>query len=460
MKEKERPRGAAAATRHLRRHAVQIFQAAVKAVDGGRLVRSAMELDGDWLRIGTGRLPVVSPGHVHVFGAGKAAAAMALAVERTLGARVAGGVVVTKRGHGVALRRVRLLFGSHPQPTQASLRATRRLVHGLQGVMPGDSVLFLWSGGASALLLQPREGISFDEKVQALAMLMDAGADIRELNTVRKHLSAVKGGQLARLLPRVPAASLLLSDVCGDDPATIGSGPTVADDTTFGEAVAVLKRHWLWKKCPSRVRALLEAGASGVISENPGPGDPVFRRKKALVIGTSHSAISAAAERARSLGYRTLVVAQQLQGETVAAARLYASVAAASLGRRPLCLLSGGETTLRLVPAHGRGGRNQHFTLAAALLLAASKGMRDLPYVVCSCGTDGTDGPTDAAGALADNTTLARALAAGLNAEEFLRRQDSHTYFKKIGGLVVTGPTRTNVMDLRLLLIGRGQRKA
>jgi hydroxypyruvate reductase len=378
---------------------------------------------------------------------------MAWGAEQKLGKRIAGGVVIIKPGYQVPMKRVRIVVGSHPRPTFRSVRASEILLRGLSRIEAADSVLFAWSGGASALLFHPRRGITATEKIKTVSMLMDAGADIHELNAVRKHLSAVKGGQLAPKIPNVAALSMILSDVCGDNPATIGSGPAYPDDTSFEDAIEILENYSLWGKLPASVEQLLRAGSAGKIVENPQGGDPVFRNKKTVLVGTSRNAVNASVGEAQRLGYKTMVLAEQLQGDTEAAARLHAIVAAALKDRRPLCLLSGGETTVKLAARHGKGGRSQHFVLAAILAFAARKELREKSYLVLSAGTDGTDGPTDAAGAMADVGTLLRAQQLGLDANWSLRRQDSYNFFKKLGDLLITGPTNTNVMDLRIVLI-------
>jgi hydroxypyruvate reductase len=440
----------------LRRDAIKILQAGLEAVDSQRLVRNAVARRNSHVFAGPHRLPVRPGGRIYVFGAGKAAAAMALAIEGKLDGLVAGGLVITKPGYEAPLKKIQVAIGSHPQPGAASVRATRRLLNVIRRVESNDDILFVWSGGASALLFQPRDGITVTEKIRTISKLMDAGADIHELNAVRKHLSAIKGGQLARHIPGAPAISMILSDVCGDNPATIASGPAFPDDTTFGDAIKILKKYQIWTKIPRSVRGLLQRGDSGKIAENPRVKDRIFRNKRTILLGTSRDAVDSAAGQASKLGYETLVLAQQLQGDTEEAARLHVVAAAVAARRasRPLCLLSGGETTIRLTARHGKGGRNLHFTLAAALLVEACRELHGTS-VVLSAGTDGTDGPTEAAGAIADHSTLARAARLRLDPERFLKRQDSYTFFKKVGDLVITGPTNTNVMDLRIVLVAR-----
>jgi hydroxypyruvate reductase len=438
----------------LHRDARRIFTAALNAVDAGKLVEDSLEISKDVIRVGGASLPALSPaGRVFVFGAGKAVAVMAKAVERKLGTLISGGMVITKSGHSMPLKRVVCFEGTHPQPSERNIQFTRKLLVDLSLAGPEDRILFVWSGGASALLFLPRPGISAPEKTDAVSRLMDAGADIRELNTVRKHLSAIKGGQLARVACATPSASLIISDVCGDNPATIGSGPTFPDDSSFADAIEVLKHYRLWKSVSATIRTLLTAGARGKIPENPRRRDASFRGKKTILLGTSREAVEAAFRAARALGYQTLVLAQQLQGDTEAAAQLHVTTAAAWRKRNPLAIISGGETTVRLAAGHGMGGRNQHFTLAAALLMERRPEFRGRRYTVLSAGTDGTDGPTEAAGAVADQTTIQRAKARAMDGEAFLRRQDSYSFFKKLDDLIVTGPTNTNVMDLRILLL-------
>lgn len=441
------------AVRKLRSDALAIFRTALEAVAAERLVSDVLAKEGDRI-FGRARTGTFQRGSVYLFGAGKAAEAMARGVERSLGRRLAGGLIITKPGEGRSLRRTQVAFGSHPRPGVRSVSATRRIMRSLRGLEIDGRVLFVWSGGASSLLVHPRSGILLSEKIETLAGLMDAGADIHRINAVRKHLSAVKGGQLLRCLAGQPVTALVLSDVCGDDPSTIGSGPTFPDNTSFAEAIEALREFKVWSHCPASVRVLLRAGVRGEIAENPGRRDRLVRRVETIVVGTSRNALDAAVRRSRRLGYRTLIVGRQLQGDTATAARLHAEVAASFRGSTPCCLISGGETTVDLPTGHGRGGRNQHFVLAAALEFTAKPQLQRRRWVVQSCGTDGSDGPTDAAGAVADTFTLLRAAQRGKSAVDFLRRRDSYAFFRSLGDLIVTGPTGTNVMDLRVVLLG------
>jgi hydroxypyruvate reductase len=378
---------------------------------------------------------------------------MARAVEQVFGARVAGGLVVTKYGHGEPLRRVELREAGHPVPDQAGVEASRELAARLGAVQAGDLVICVISGGGSALLPSPAEGIALAQKQEVTRLLLGCGATIDEINCVRKHLSTVKGGGLARLAQPAALLTLILSDVVGDPLDVIASGPTVPDPTTFAAAREVLARRGLTDQVPAAVRARLEAGARGELPETPKPGDPVFARAMNVMVGSNALAMTAAARRARALGYRPLVLSTTVTGETREVAAVHAAIARelAATGqplRRPACILTGGETTVTL-RGTGKGGRNQEFALAAAL------GIQGLERVaVLSAGTDGNDGPTDAAGAFVAGDTVARARSAGLDPVGALDGHDAYPFFEALGDLVVTGPTRTNVMDLRLILAG------
>ncbi len=436
---------------NLKRDATAIFLAGVEAVEPRQAVRAALRLQSGAVLAGGHKLPLPRAGRVWVVGAGKAAAPMARAVEQVFGARVAGGLVVTKYGHAEPLRRVALREAGHPVPDAAGVEAARELAALLAGVSPEDLVVCVLSGGGSALLPSPAEGISLEEKQEVTRLLLGCGATIGEINCVRKHLSVLKGGGLARLARPASLLTLILSDVVGDPLDVIASGPTVPDPTTFAAALAILGRFGITGKVPASIRARLEAGARGERPETPKPGDPAFRRTVDLLVGSNAQAVAAAASEARRRGYRTLVLSTTVTGESREVASVHAALARelARSGhplRRPACLLSGGETTVTLTGS-GKGGRNQEFALAAALGIEGLEGI-----AVLAAGTDGTDGPTDAAGAFVDGTTVARARAAGLDPRAALDGHDAYPLFTALGDLVITGPTRTNVMDLDLVL--------
>ena len=401
------------------------------AVDPTRLVRDHLAPEP----------PPAAP--VLVLGAGKAAARMAAGVEEAWSSVPLRGIVVTAPGCAVPLRRIEVAIGSHPVPDERSLAATAELCRALDAADDAGAVLALVSGGASSLLVQPRPPVSLADKMAVNQLLLACGADIAALNTVRKHLSLVKGGGLLRRVGERPVATLLLSDVVGDDPSVIGSAPTVADPTTYGDAVEILRRHGLLTDVPTSVREVLEAGSRGVFEETVKPSDPCAAAVRTAVIGSNATARQAAAARAAALGYEPIVDDTPLIGDTrVAAAAWARRLEALPRGGR-WCAIVGGETTV-VVRGPGRGGRNQEFALALAAPLAGA------PLAVLSAGTDGIDGPTDAAGAFVDGGTLRRAAARGLDAERALAANDSHPFFDRLGDLLRTGPTGTNVMDLKL----------
>jgi hydroxypyruvate reductase len=400
-------------------------------------------------------LAAVTPpaGRVVVVGAGKASGAMASAVEDAWGERVAGGLVVVKDGHLAETRRVELVEAGHPVPDERGAAAARDLLALALGAGADDLVLTLISGGASALTPAPAPPITLGDKQVMTRLLLAAGADINQLNAVRKHCSVLKGGQLARAAAPARVAALLLSDVIGDPIDVIGSGPTAPDASTFGEALGVLDRFDLRQRAPTSVRDRLERGARGEIAETPKPDDSIFDRVANAVIGNNQLVVDAAAARAAALGLAPHVLTRSLHGEARAVARELVNLGreiAASRGpvAPPACLIAGGETTVT-VRGDGIGGRCQEFALAAALELEDRDGL-----VVLAAGTDGSDGPTDAAGAVADGDSAARARHHGLDPRAHLDRNDSNPVFAALGDLVVTGPTNTNLLDLYLVLAG------
>jgi hydroxypyruvate reductase len=346
------------------------------------------------------------------------------------------------------LRRIELQQSGHPVPDERGVAGAERIAQIAAAAARDDLVICLISGGASALLPLPADGITLQEKQDTTRLLLASGVTIHQINTVRKHISRIKGGQLARLAAPARVESLLLSDVIGDDLDVIGSGPTAPDASTFAAAGAVLDRYQIRHRVPASVRHRIEQGERGEIPETPKPADPLFARVRNTVVGGNRLALAAAARAARQLGYRTLILSSTIEGETREIARMHGAIAReiATAGRPirpPACIITGGETTVT-IQGDGLGGRNQEFTLAAALEIAGFDGV-----VVFSAGTDGTDGPTDAAGAIADGETLAR----NPDARLYLDRNDSYHYFQSLGDLVVTGPTNTNVMDVRLILV-------
>lgn len=429
----------------LRKDALAIFKAALAAADPVEAIKRHVHVDGARLTAGKRRYDLDRFEDIWVVGAGKASAAMASAVERLLGKRISGGTANVKYGHLARVKRIGLNECGHPVPDEAGVRGAQRIAEVASAAGERDLVICVISGGASALMPAPAAPVTLAEKQVATKLLLASGANIHEINAVRKHISALKGGQLARLCAPATVLSLMLSDVIGDDLDVIGSGPTAPDSSTFDQAIGILKKYGILDRVPEAVRERLQAGAE----ETPKAGDPVFDRVQNLIVGSNQLAVNAAAAKARESGYRPLVLSTRIQGETRDVARMHAAIAleAAESGnpvKRPACIISGGETTVT-IRGDGLGGRNQEFVLAAAIDLAGHDHV-----VVLSGGTDGTDGPTDAAGAIADGATVTRAP----NAQDFLDRNDSYHYFEPLGDLIKTGPTNTNVMDVRLLLIG------
>ncbi|MEN6484967.1 MAG: glycerate kinase [Syntrophobacteraceae bacterium] len=441
----------------LREDARAIFNASLSAADPCRAVLSSLVRSGDALLVKQGRkttakIDLRKVKRILVIGAGKATAPMARAVEEVLGDRIAEGVISVQTGHGLPLKKTAVLEASHPVPGEDGVNAARRIRRLLDGTRRGDLVLSLISGGGSALLPLPADGISLPEKQEVTRMLLACGATIHELNAVRKHLSQVKGGQLARAAAPARVINLVISDVVGDDLDTIASGPFSPDNSTFEAAIGVLTKYGLWNAIPAVVRERMERGRLGEIPDTPKPGDPIFARVTSAVISSNFTALAEARREARRLGYRTVILSSSIEGEARETARVHTAIAreartSGNPAKPPACILSGGETTVTL-KGKGKGGRNQEFALAASLDIAGLEGV-----LVFSAGTDGSDGPTDAAGAMADGDTCARASEAGLFPAAFLESNDSYHFFKLLGDLIVTGPTRTNVADIRLMLI-------
>jgi len=425
-------------TKTLRRHAATIFRAALEAADPAGAVERHLA-----------RRSYSPYRNIYVIGAGKAGASMAHAAEQVLGKRITAGLINVKDGHLAKVRRIELNECGHPVPDERGAAGAERIAQIAASAGRDDLVVCLISGGASALLPLPAEGITLEEKQATTRLLLACGATIHEINAVRKHISRIKGGQLARLAAPATVEALLLSDVIGDDLDVIGSGPTAPDASTYDTAAAIFEKYSIADRVPASVRARIASGARGEIAETPKPGDPLFARVRNTVAGSNRLALDAAARAAKGLGYRTLVLSSEIEGETREIARMHAAIAReiARTGhpvRPPACIITGGETTVT-IKGDGLGGRNQEFVLAAAIEISGTEGI-----VVFSAGTDGSDGPTDAAGAIADGATL------GLkpDARRYLERNDSYHYFEPLGDLVITGPTNTNVMDVRLLLVG------
>jgi glycerate 2-kinase len=423
--------------RNLRRDAKAILMAALAAADPTAAVERVLRMRDDLERYA----------RIFVVGAGKAGGTMARAVGHLLGSRITAGCVNVKDGDAAGAGVIELRVCGHPVPDERGLHASKRIETICNEAGENDLVICLLSGGASALAPYPAQPITLAQKQETTRLLLACGATIHEINAVRKHISAIKGGQLARMAAPARVLSLILSDVVGDDLDVIGSGLTAPDESTFESAYAVLGKYGLRDRVPKRVLERLRTGAM----ETPKAFDPLFENVENIIVGSNQQSLEAAAREAKHLGYRTMILSSTVEGETRDVARMHAAIARqirthCQPARPPACLISGGETTVTMQDGHGTGGRNQEFALAAAIDIA---GLEDV--LILSAGTDGSDGPTDAAGAMADGTTIARAQ---LNAAEALANHDAYPLFQETGDLVITGSTGTNVMDLHLALIG------
>lgn len=432
----------------------EVLREALAAVDPYQCVRQVLQRSGARIRAGGAMVNLEHVAHVWVLGFGKAAAVMAQAVEDVLDDYVDGGIVVVKDGYAVPTRRVQVMEAGHPVPDERSVQGAQAVLALAQKAQEDDLVLVVISGGGSALLTLPAEGVTLEDIRTTTEVLLRAGATINELNAVRKHLSAVKGGQLARALAPARVIGLVLSDVIGNPLDVIASGPLSPDPTTFADAWAVLEKYRVLDKVPPRVREHLQAGMAGAVRETPKPGDPVFDRVHMVIVGDNAHAATAAARAAANRGYRALILTTFLEGEAREVAKAVAALGKEVVRHRrpvppPACLILGGETTVT-VGGGGKGGRNQELALSAALTL---EGWPDI--TVIALGTDGTDGPTDAAGGMVDGGTVQRARDAGLDPLRHLQNNDAYPVLAATHDLIRTGPTRTNVNDLVLVFVER-----
>jgi glycerate 2-kinase len=436
----------------LREHAVTIFQSGLRAVAPGDGIKQHCQRNGNCLTVAGTNYQLDQFETIYVIGAGKAGAAMAEAIEDLLGEQITSGLVTVKYGHLAQLNRVTLQEAGHPVPDRNGLLGAQKIFQLVSSANEKSLIICLISGGGSALLPLPAEGITLEDKQKTTKLLLSCGATIHEINTIRKHLSGIKGGGLARAAYPATLITLILSDVIGDDLDSIASGPCVPDPDTFENCQAILQKYEIESHVPASVSRHIAAGIAGRVAETTKAGQEFFLKTQNVIIGSNFKALMAAKEKAERLGYNTLFISSMIEGETRDVAIVHMAIAQNIRlhklpVQRPACLLSGGETTVSL-KGTGKGGRNQEFVLAAAL---KSAGFDRL--LILSAGTDGSDGPTDAAGAFADETTLARAVAAGLNPQRYLKDNDSYHFFESLGDLYKTGPTHTNVMDLRVILI-------
>lgn len=441
-------------TRSMRKDARLIFKAGIKAVQADATIRRNMRLDGEILKIGDAAYDLSSIEHIYVIGAGKACAPMAGQVERLLGKRITGGVISVKYDHGVPLETIRVMEAGHPVPDENGVNAAEAIMKVVQKAGRNDLVICLLTGGGSALIPLPSKGITLEDKQAVTRSLLACGADIHEMNAIRKHLSRIKGGQLAKAVSPARMVTLVQSDVVGDDLDVIASGPTVPDTSSFKQCMEILERYHLFTKVPPGVRQHFENGINGLVPDTPEKDEPFFRQMTTRIISSNQDALEACLKQAQKMGYHAFVLTSQIQGDNHTAAGIHAGIARQILTRGqpldvPACLLSGGETTL-VLKGNGKGGRNQEAALKAALDIAGC-----YKTVMLFAGTDGTDGPTDAAGAIVDHETVERSAELGLNPVQYLAQNDAYHFFEALGDLLVTGPTGANVMDLNIVLVDK-----
>ena len=434
-----------------RKVAEQIFIAGVDSVLPERLIKEHVSLSDNKLIISSKTFDLDTIENIYVIGAGKASATMADEVEKILGGRITQGHIVVKYGYSCKLKYIKVTEAGHPVPDSNGFRATRAVMELAGKAGPGDLVICLISGGGSSLLADFPEGSSPEEMVRINDLLVNCGASITEINAVRKHLSAVKGGQLARAAYPAELVSLILSDVPGDPIDVIASGPTTPDPTTFRQAVTVLESFNLTGSVPVGILKYLSDGIAGIRPETPKQADNIFERTRNILVGNNRMALEAACKKALEFNINAVIIDDKLQGDTSSVAGYIIDTSLSFQSDKnevkPVCLLFGGETTVKMT-GKGLGGRNQHLALECSLLLHDHPGI-----TVLAAGTDGNDGPTDAAGAVVDNTTFPSAVSKKTDPLKYLNEFDSYHFFKKAGGHIITGPTMTNVMDIIVVIV-------
>ncbi len=427
-----------------------LLKKGLQAVQADKLVKNSCQRMGDILLVGKRKYDLNRYNRIVVIGAGKASATMAAALESILGDRITEGVVVVKDGHVCSLKQVTLIEAGHPVPDHRGLLATEKLIEVARKADVDDLVLCLLSGGASALMVDLVAGVSLEALQQLNSILLRSGADINQINTVRKHLSLIKGGQLSQLIFPATLISLIVSDVVGNSLDVIASGPTCPDSSTFEQAFDVLRRFDLIDKVDRGIVERLELGMKGMIQETPVAGSLFFERVLNVVVGDNGIALEAIMKVARKRGFETICLTSTLQGKVsqVATWLVETAYSLQKTLKEPLIVIAGGEVVVEVDENAGVGGRNQHLALTCAMALEGHHGIT----VLCA-GTDGTDGPTNAAGAVVDGQTVTKALSMGLKASNYLDHFNAYTFFNEAGGLVKTGPTGTNVMDVVIMLI-------
>jgi glycerate 2-kinase len=431
--------------------AEHIFLAGIRGVLPGKIISDLVSLRGSLLKIGDLSYDLERFSNLYVLGAGKASAALGHYLENILGSRITGGQIVTKYGYFCKLRRIRVTEAGHPVPDENSFSATEEILRIADNAAENDLVICIWSGGGSSLLSDHPDSSSQQELMFFNDMLVRCGAGIGEINIVRKHLSKVKGGQLSRHIWPASCITIYLSDVIGDPPDVVASGPTSPDNSTFDNALHVIEKYGLKNDVPASLLGFIYEGAQGIHHDTPKPGDKDFSRSAMVLAGNNMKALQAASVEAAEMGFSSFIVTAGLSGDTDQACSYIIDAIngyrTSTDIRKPICLLFGGETTVR-VSGEGKGGRNQHLALATAMKLQDISGITFL-----SAGTDGNDGNTEMAGAVVDSETIHDALSMNVYPVRYLQEFDSYNFFKTVGGHVHTGPTMTNVMDIIIAII-------
>lgn len=435
----------------IRENALEIFLTGVEVVKPGHFIPGHIRINGNELLAGDQTIHLDKIGKLYVAAVGKASSAMAGETEKILQQKITDGLVITKYGHALPLNFCRTIESGHPIPDENSLKGGEAMISFFKKANKDDLIVLLISGGASALMADTPPACTLTDIQITGQLLLDCGADIEEINTVRKHLSAVKGGQLMQYT-KATVVALILSDAPGDDLSVIASGLTVPDNTTFGDAWRIMEKYGLQDKLPEEVRRHLLSGRQGSIPDTPKPGNPIFQNIHSNLVATNHHSLEAAAKKAGELGYRTNILSPALTGEADVKAREFTEALLREKKKGPFCLLWGGESTVT-IRGKGKGGRNQQFALAALDYLNKEETIKDISFALLAGGTDGTDGPTDAAGAIITRQSLKKTEDLHISSETCLANNDSYHFFEKTGDLIKTGPTQTNVMDLIVGLI-------
>lgn len=439
--------------RKARELAINALNAALEAVDPKVVIRSQVKIEGDMLKIGNLSLNLREFRNIFIVGGGKATGHMAEALEELLGDHIKNGIINVPYDYPpYQTRKIRLHQASHPIPDISGVKGASHMLDLVSQAKENDLIICLLSGGGSSLMPKPCSGVTLEDKRKVTDALLKSGATINEINTVRKHVSDIKGGWLAKKAYPATLVNLILSDVVGDPLDSIASGPTVPDSTTFKDAIEILKRYKLWSKVPSSVTKVLLDGEKGLIPETPKPGDKVFTKVHNIVVGNNLTASLSAYVSAQKAGLNALLLSSRLEGQARDVGTMSASIAKEIVASenpvpKPAGIVAGGETTVTVV-GKGEGGRNQEIVLSAALKIGNADGV-----VIASMSTDGVDGPTDAAGAIADGKTLLRSYELGLDPRKFLAENDSYSFFSKLGDLIFTGPTGTNVCDVLVIVV-------